>query len=58
VGLAPDYGWALFATPNRKKLWVLAKTAVLPADQLAAAEAMAQAQGFETGKLVMVVQTP
>lgn len=58
VGEAPDYGWVLFATPNRKKLWVLSKTAVLAPEQLAAAEAMASAQGFNVGKLVKVLQTP
>jgi apolipoprotein D and lipocalin family protein len=58
VGVGPDYGWALLATPNRKKLWVLSKTAELPADQLAAAEAVASAQGFNTGKLIGVSQTP
>jgi apolipoprotein D and lipocalin family protein len=58
VGVGPDYGWALLATPNRKKLWVLSKTAVLPVEQLSAAEAMASAQGFNTGKLVAVSQTP
>jgi apolipoprotein D and lipocalin family protein len=58
VGVGPEYGWALLGTPNRKKLWVLSKTAVLPADQLAAAEALAQGQGFNVGKLVVVVQTP
>lgn len=58
IGVGPEYGWALLATPNRKKLWVLSKTATLPADQLSAAEAMASAQGFKTGKLVTVVQAP
>jgi len=58
IGVGPDYGWALMATPNRKKLWVLSKTAALPADQLSAAEAMASAQGFNTGKLETVLQTP
>ena len=58
IGVGPEYGWALLATPNRKKLWVLSKTAMLPPDQLAAAEAMAAAQGFNTGKLVTVSQTP
>jgi apolipoprotein D and lipocalin family protein len=58
VGVAPDYGWALLGTPNRKKLWVLSKTATLPADQLTAAEAMAAGQGFNAGKLAMVSQTP
>jgi apolipoprotein D and lipocalin family protein len=58
VGVAPDYGWALLAAPNRKKLWVLSKTAKLDADRLSAAEAMASGQGFNTGKLVTVLQTP
>jgi apolipoprotein D and lipocalin family protein len=58
IGTGPDYGWALLAAPNRKKLWVLSKTATLPADQLSAAEAMASAQGFNAGNLVMVLQSP
>jgi apolipoprotein D and lipocalin family protein len=58
VGVGPDYDWTLLATPNRKKLWVLSKTATLAPDQLSAAEAMASAQGFNTGKLVAVSQTP
>jgi apolipoprotein D and lipocalin family protein len=58
VGVGPDYAWALLATPNRKKLWVLSKTAVLPADQLLAANAMASSQGFNVGKLVTVSQAP
>lgn len=58
VGIDADYGWALLGTPNRKQLRVLSKTASLPADELAKAEAIAAAQGFKTGKLVAVPQRP
>ena len=58
IGVGPDYSWALLATPNRKKLWVLSKTATLAPDQLSAAKTMAAAQGFNVAKLVSVLQTP
>jgi apolipoprotein D and lipocalin family protein len=57
LGLADDYAWAVVGSPDRKYLWILARTATLDADRLAAAESAALANGFDVTRLVMTPQT-
>ena len=52
VGLAPDYSWAVVGSPDRKYLWILARTPAMDAAQFDAAVAIARAQGFPTGALI------
>ena len=51
------YAWSLLGTPNRKELWIYARTPTLAAATLAEIEASAAAQGFDPKKLVMTMQT-
>ncbi|MDE2160785.1 MAG: lipocalin family protein, partial [Burkholderiales bacterium] len=43
--------------PNRKYLWILARTPQLPAAQQEAALAVARAQGYDLTRLHMTPQT-
>jgi apolipoprotein D and lipocalin family protein len=58
LALAPDYSWALVGTPNHKSVWILARAITLPPDVLAAIQAKASTQGFNTAKLVQITQNP
>ena len=51
LGLDPEYRWAVVGSPNRKYLWILSRTAKLPAPLLDAALAAAQGQGFDLKEL-------
>jgi apolipoprotein D and lipocalin family protein len=51
VGLDDDYRWAVVGNPNRKYLWILARTPALPADQLERALQAAGSQGFDLTQL-------
>ncbi|WP_263381932.1 lipocalin family protein [Granulicella arctica] len=52
----PAGQWTLIGSPNHKTLWVLSRTAAMAPEVLAAVEAKATAQGFDTNKLVLVPQ--
>ena len=52
LATGPDYEWALVGDPQRKTLWVLSRKTTLSSDDLAAAKAKAQAEGFDVSKLV------
>jgi apolipoprotein D and lipocalin family protein len=56
IGLAPDYSWAVVGTPDRKYLWILARTATLDDESYRAALARAAANGFDTTRLVRTPQ--
>jgi apolipoprotein D and lipocalin family protein len=56
VGLDRDYRWAVVGNPNRKYLWVLARTPRLPRDQLDDALRAAASQGFDLGQLKYTMQ--
>jgi apolipoprotein D and lipocalin family protein len=56
LGLAPDYSWAVVGDPRREYLWVLSRTAVLPAEAFEAAMASARAEGFDPARLKWTVQ--
>lgn len=51
IGLADDYSWAAVGSPDRKYLWILSRTPVLPDDRLAAAIARVRANGFDENLL-------
>jgi apolipoprotein D and lipocalin family protein len=57
IGLAEDYSWAVVGSPDRKYLWVLARTRSLDASQSAAALGAARAAGFDVNQLVTTRQT-
>jgi len=51
IGLDPDYRWALVGGPDRKTLWLLARSPKLPPDQLERALGAARAQGYALDEL-------
>jgi apolipoprotein D and lipocalin family protein len=51
IGLAPDYTWAVVGSPDRKYLWILARTPKLDASVMAAAKAVARENGFDVSAL-------
>lgn len=57
LGLAGDYSWAVVGSPDRKFLWVLARTPQLAGPLLESALATARADGFDVGRLIMTKQT-
>ena len=56
IGLAPDYSWAVVGDPSRKYLWILARTASLGAEAVAAAREAARTNGFDVERLVETTQ--
>lgn len=52
LAIAPDYEVALVGTPDRKHLWLLARTAALPTDVVDNYLAVASAQGFDLAPLI------
>jgi apolipoprotein D and lipocalin family protein len=55
LGLADDYSWATVGSPDRKYLWILARTPGLDAQSYAAAVDAARASGFDVD---LLVETP
>jgi len=51
IGLADDYAWAVVGSPDRKYLWILARTPRLDAPAFERALATARANGFDTSRL-------
>lgn len=58
LATGPNYEWALVGSPNHKTLWVLSRTATLPAETYQQIVAQASAQGFKTAKLLTVTHHP
>lgn len=52
IGLAEDYSWAVVGSPDRKYLWILARTRRLDEENTAAARGVARANGFEVDRLI------
>jgi apolipoprotein D and lipocalin family protein len=50
--IAPDYSVARVGTPDRKHLWLLARSAALPADVVDDYLAVARAEGFDLDRLI------
>jgi apolipoprotein D and lipocalin family protein len=57
LGLADDYSWAVVGSPDRKYLWILARTATIDDERLASAVEAARKNGFDVERLVKTVQT-
>jgi apolipoprotein D and lipocalin family protein len=52
IGLAEDYSWAVVGSPDRKYLWILARTPQLTGELYESALAAARTNGFDVGRLV------
>jgi apolipoprotein D and lipocalin family protein len=52
VGLARDYSWAVVGSPDRKYLWILARTPLLAAQSYDQAVTIAKDNGFAVDQLV------
>ena len=53
IGLADDYTWAVVGSPDRKYLWILARTPRLDAAAFERAVAAARVNGFDPGLLIV-----
>lgn len=56
LGLADDYSWAVVGSPDRKYLWVLARTPAIDPERYAAAVTAARVNGFDVDRLVKTTQ--
>ena len=52
LGIAHDYSWAVVGSPDRKYLWILARTRALDWERYTLALATATANGFDVEQLV------
>jgi len=57
LGLADDYSWATVGSPDRKYLWILARTPAIDAERFSAALDAARANGFDVERLAKTAQT-
>ena len=57
LGLADDYSWAVVGSPDRRYLWILARTPVLDTERFASALRAARDNGFDTERLVRTSHT-
>jgi uncharacterized protein YbjT (DUF2867 family)/lipocalin len=57
IGLAPDHSWAVVGDAGRGHLWILARTAHLEADAVAAVKEAARTNGFDVDREVQTLQT-
>lgn len=53
IGLDPEYRWALVGSPSRRSLWLLSRTPTLPPAEMERALAIARAEGFDLGSLIV-----
>ncbi len=56
LGLADDYSWVVVGSPDRKYLWILARTPALRPESLELAHAAARTNGFDLARLVPTKQ--
>lgn len=56
IGLADDYSWAVVGSPDRKYLWILARTPRLDDTQAGAAREVARSNGFDVSRLIPTAQ--
>jgi len=56
LALDPDYRWALVGTPDRRYLWVLARTPALEEETFRAIVDRAAGRGFDPARLVRTEQ--
>jgi apolipoprotein D and lipocalin family protein len=52
LGLADDYSWAVVGSPDRRYLWLLARTPALDTQRYNAALDVVRHNGFDAGRLV------
>ena len=57
LGLANDYSWAVVGSPDRKYLWILARTPSLDDVRYVSALGAAKASGFDVDRLVRTSNT-
>jgi len=57
LGLADDYSWATVGSPDRKYLWILARSSKLDEDSFGRALAAARANGFDVDRLERTAQS-
>lgn len=57
IGLDSDYRWAVVGNPNRKYLWILSRTPVLPQPLLDEALNAARAQRYDLDRLHYTAQS-
>jgi apolipoprotein D and lipocalin family protein len=55
IDLAPDYSYAVVGHPGRDYLWILSRTASMPAATYDGILERLKAKGYETGRLVRTV---
>ena len=58
LGLADDYSWAVVGSPDRKYLWILARTPVLDEAEFSAAVGIARTNGFDVDRLLKAGVVP
>lgn len=58
IDLADDYSYAVVGHPNRKYLWILSRTPVMPEELYGQITSKIAAKGFDLNKLVRTVQCP
>ena len=58
IELGSDYDYAVVGTPDRKYLWILARTPVIESPLYSRLKEQARTQGFDVGKLIETRQTP
>lgn len=57
LALADDYTWVVVGSPDRKYLWVLARSPKVSPELFAALSERARAQGFDPSRLVRTAQS-
>ena len=57
IQLGPDYEYSVVGTPDRKNLWILARTPKLDAELYRSLLDKAEAQGFDVSRLIETEQT-
>jgi apolipoprotein D and lipocalin family protein len=57
IDLSPDYRHVIVGTPDRKSLWLLARSTTIRKGELERQKKIAQEQGFDPSKLVIDAHT-
>ena len=52
LALGENYSWALVGGSSSKYLWILSRTPILPAEELALAVSEASRRGYDTNRLI------
>jgi apolipoprotein D and lipocalin family protein len=57
LATSPTFDWYLSGTPDRKNLWIYAKTTSVSPEVLSQIEAVATSDGYSSARLIMTPQT-